>query len=597
MTTVREASFELWRKHGMTTIFGNPGSTELPMLGPLPEDFRYVLGLQEAVAVGMADGFAQASGSVGHVNLHTAPGLGNGVGAIFGALANKAPLLVTAGQQARSLISMQANLTNRDAVEVPKPYVKWSHEPPRPADVPFALAQAIHHASLPPAGPAFVSIPMDDWHAEIAPVDFTSQIARTVTGRAQAGPDQIAAVADRLRAAQRPVFVAGPDIDASGGWDAAIELVEAQRLPVWASPPTGGGRIGFPEDHPAFQGMLPPAVGPLAQTLAGHDLVIVAGSSVFPYYPNIPGDFLAEGTQLIAITSDPDEAARAPMGDAVVADVALTLRALVAELAGSGTDREHPPARVELEAPEPGVELSGGEVHATLAELFPPTASSCSSHRRAPWRFATSYASRGPAPTTSVPAAASASGFPLRWASSWHSPIVRSCVSWARAPRSMRSRASGLPRRMRSRSSSWFCATTSTRSSSGSPRSRTSPARRLSICRGSTWRRRRRAITSPARRWRARRAPRGAFGGACRRGSEARAGRRGCRDGPRLSPLAAAARAAHRPHRSPARWSKSRPRSRGAGRRHSRAAAWAAHRAAWSRSCAESPDRADRLRL
>src|ERR1700720_3931031 len=172
MTSVREAAFALLRARGMTTIFGNPGSTELAMLGPLPDDFRYVLGLQEAVAVGMADGFAQASGNVTHVNLHTAPGVGNGVGAIFNARANRPPLLVTAGQQARSLITMQANLTNRDAIEVPKPYVKWSHEPPRAADVPFALAQAIHHASLPPEGPAFVSIPMDDWGVEIAPVDY-----------------------------------------------------------------------------------------------------------------------------------------------------------------------------------------------------------------------------------------------------------------------------------------------------------------------------------------------------------------------------------------------------------------------------------------
>jgi benzoylformate decarboxylase len=389
MTTVRDAAFELLRARGMTTIFGNPGSTELPMLGPFPEDFRYVLGLQEAVAVGMADGFAQASGSVGHVNLHTAPGLGNGVGAIFNARANKAPLLVTAGQQVRSLIAMQANLTNRDAVEVPKPYVKWSNEPVRAADVPFALAQAIHHASLPPQGPAFVSIPMDDWTAEIAPVDYASQIARAVDGRAQADPALVAALAKRLRMAARPVFVAGPEIDSSGGWDAAVELVESQRLPVWASPATGGGRIGFPEDHPAFQGVLPPAVGPLAQALAGHDLVLVAGSSVFPYYPNIPGDFLPEGARLIAITSDPDEAARAPMGDAIVADVALTLRALVAELAVRSaraqagelddgdpaerepSDREPPPARFELDPPPPGEQLSGGEVHTVLAELFP----------------------------------------------------------------------------------------------------------------------------------------------------------------------------------------------------------------------------------
>src|ERR1700680_2728368 len=183
MTTVRDAALELFRDRGMTTIFGNPGSTELPMLGPFPDDFRYVLGLQEAVAVGMADGFAQASGGVAHVNLHTAPGVGNGVGAIFNARANKAPLLVTAGQQVRSLITMQATLTNRDAVEVPRPFVKGSHEPPRAVDVPFALAQAIHHATLPPAGPAFVSIPMDDWTVEIDVAEFSTQVARTVGGR------------------------------------------------------------------------------------------------------------------------------------------------------------------------------------------------------------------------------------------------------------------------------------------------------------------------------------------------------------------------------------------------------------------------------
>jgi benzoylformate decarboxylase len=370
MTTVREASFELFRNHRMTTIFGNPGSTELPMLGPLPEDFRYVLGLQEAVAVGMADGFAQASGNVAHVNLHTAPGVGNGVGAIFNARANRAPLLVTAGQQARSLITMQANLTNRDAIEVPKPYVKYSYEPPRAVDVPFALAQAIYNATLPPAGPAFVSIPMDDWLREIEPVDYETQIARNVGGRARPGADQVSALAQRLREAERPVFVVGPDVDASGGWDAAVQLAESQRLPVWAAPPTNGSRIGFPEDHPFFQGLLPPAVAPLAQALAGHDLVLVAGSSVFPYYPNIPGDFLPEGAELIAITCDPDEAARAPMGDAIVADVGLTLRALVDELA-EPSERDTPPPRAELEPLAPGAQLSGGEVHAVLAELFP----------------------------------------------------------------------------------------------------------------------------------------------------------------------------------------------------------------------------------
>src|ERR1700749_4159944 len=105
MTTVREATLEIFRAHGMTTIFGNPGSTELPMLADLPDDFRYILGLQELVVVGMADGYAQASGRPTHVNLHTAPGVGNAVGAIFTAKANKAPLLITAGQQVRAQVT------------------------------------------------------------------------------------------------------------------------------------------------------------------------------------------------------------------------------------------------------------------------------------------------------------------------------------------------------------------------------------------------------------------------------------------------------------------------------------------------------------
>src|SRR3954468_10381102 len=118
MGTVRESVYEFLRARDMTTIFGNPGSTELPFLADFPSDFTYVLGLQESVAVGMADGFAQASGRPAHVNLHTAPGVGNGMGAIFNAQANHTPLVVTAGQQVRAHITMQANLTNRDATRV-----------------------------------------------------------------------------------------------------------------------------------------------------------------------------------------------------------------------------------------------------------------------------------------------------------------------------------------------------------------------------------------------------------------------------------------------------------------------------------------------
>src|ERR1035437_4920967 len=267
----------------MTTIFGNPGSTELPMLRDFPDDFSYVLGLQELVVGGMADGFAQASGRTTHVNLHTAPGVGNAVGGIYYAQANKSPLLITAGQQVRPQITMEANLTNRDAVFGPQPYVKWAHEPPRAQDVPHAIARAIHHASLPPRGPAFVSIPMDDWDLEA-----DADIAATATA-------------------------------------------------------PGGGRIGFPEAHPSFLGVLPPGIGAASETLKEHDLVLVAGSSVFPYYPYIAGPLLAPDTTLVQLTCDPAEAARAPMGNAIVGDVALALATLV-EMVGP-SERQAPQPR------------------------------------------------------------------------------------------------------------------------------------------------------------------------------------------------------------------------------------------------------------
>ena len=370
MRTVRDATFDLFRAHGMTTIFGNPGSTELPMLTGFPEDFRYILGLQELVVVGMADGYAQATGRPTHVNLHTAPGVGNAVGGIFNAQANHAPLVITAGQQVRAQVLIEANLTNRDATLAPQPYVKWSHEPLRAVDVPAAIARAIHHATLPPRGPAFVSIPMDDWGAEADPDRSRHAIARRVRGRTAPDADALADLARRLAGAVAPVLVAGPDIDASGGWDAAVALAESQRLPVWATPAPGGGRIGFPEGHPNFAGVLPPAIGAVSQTLEGHDLILVVGSGVFPYYPYLPGPLLPEGAELVAITSDPNEAARAPMGEAILGDVALALERLV-ELSGEAEGRSAPEPRPEPGEPPEADPLSGSAAMAALADAWP----------------------------------------------------------------------------------------------------------------------------------------------------------------------------------------------------------------------------------
>jgi benzoylformate decarboxylase len=217
----------------------------------------------------------------------------------------------------------------------------------------------------------FVSIPMDDWDAEVDEEAVRHQTSRTVDGRAVASPARVRELASALLDASNPVFVVGPDVDASGAWDSAVALAEKQRLPVWATPAPGGGRIGFPEDHPAFQGILAPAIGPLAEMLQGHDLILVAGSSVFPYYPNIPGPLLPDGAALVVITSDPDEAARAPMGDAIVADVALTLAALVDALGTAAGDREAPPVRPEPEKVEETDPMSPSTAVRALASVFP----------------------------------------------------------------------------------------------------------------------------------------------------------------------------------------------------------------------------------
>lgn len=146
MPTVRDATIRLLRDLGITTIFGNPGSTELPMFRDFPEDFQYVLGLQESVVVGMADGFALASRNAALVNLHSSAGTGHALGNIFTAYKNQTPLIVTAGQQARSILPFEPFLHAERATEFPQPFVKWSCEPARAEDVPLAIARGYYEA-------------------------------------------------------------------------------------------------------------------------------------------------------------------------------------------------------------------------------------------------------------------------------------------------------------------------------------------------------------------------------------------------------------------------------------------------------------------
>src|ERR1700739_787734 len=167
MISVRQATLYLLRTHGLTTWFGKPGSSELTLLEDFPDDFRYVLGLQEMVPVGMADAYAQITRRPALVNVHTAPGLGNAQGALYNAFVNKTPLIVTAGNQRRFMQNQYCLLTNIESTTGPKPFVKWAAEPASGGDPPAVLAHATHWPTPPPMGPVFVSLPMDDMQAEL----------------------------------------------------------------------------------------------------------------------------------------------------------------------------------------------------------------------------------------------------------------------------------------------------------------------------------------------------------------------------------------------------------------------------------------------
>lgn len=321
--TVREVVIDLMRRYGMTKVFANPGSTELPLFRDFPPDFEYVLGLQEAVVVGMADGYAQASGNAAFINLHSAAGVGNAMGNIFTAYKNQTPLIVTAGQQARSILPFDPFLASVRATELPQPYVKFSLEPARAEDVPMALARAYHIAMQEPKGPVFVSIPVDDWDrpAEALP-------PRQVSMRVQPDPIALAQLGAALDACLRPVFVVGSSIDRAGAFDAVRALAERHRARVFTAPMCA--RCAFPEDHRLFAGFLPPMREKIVDLLDGHDLILVIGAPAFTYHVEGTGPHVPEGASLFQLIEDPGVAAWTPVGASVVGNVRLGVEALLA---------------------------------------------------------------------------------------------------------------------------------------------------------------------------------------------------------------------------------------------------------------------------
>ena len=333
--SVREAMFALLRDLGIDTVFGNPGSTELPMFRDFPADFRYVLGLQESVVVAMADGFAQARGSAAFVNLHSAIGVGHALGSLFTAYRNQTPLVVVAGQQARSILPFEPFLYSEQAANLPRPYIKWSCEPARAADVPAAVARAFFTAIQPPRGPAFVSVPVDDWDRQCEALP-RREVSRSVAG----DPELLARTAELLAAARHPVLVVGASIARDGAWKELVALAERHQAAVWVSPLSS--RNSFPEQHRLFAGFLPADRAAIVARLEGSDLILVLGAPVFTYHIEGAGPHIPAGAALVHLTDDPSAAARSPIGLSIVTNLKLGIRAL---LAAPAPARPPPPGR------------------------------------------------------------------------------------------------------------------------------------------------------------------------------------------------------------------------------------------------------------
>ncbi|MFZ0715101.1 benzoylformate decarboxylase [Mycobacterium sp.] len=341
--TVHEVTYDLLRTLGLTTVFGNPGSTEQTFLSEFPDDFTYVLGLQEASVVAMADGFAQSTGKPALVNVHTAAGMGNAMGNIVAAAKGNTPLIVTAGQQTREMVLCEPYLTNKDETVFPQPWVKWAYEPKRAEDVPAAFMRAYTIALQPPAGPVFLSIPLDDWEKPA----LGPAVVRTVSHRVSPDAERLRGFAERINGAQRPLLVFGPEVDRAGAWDAGVAFAEKVGAPVYGSPLPD--RASFPEDHRLYQGQIPMTIAGVTELMRGHDLVVVVGAQVFRYYPYVAGEYLPEGTELLQLTADPGLAGAAPVGDSVLGDTLLALEQLVG-MVDDHSDRRVPTRQVPTSA-------------------------------------------------------------------------------------------------------------------------------------------------------------------------------------------------------------------------------------------------------
>ncbi|MGH7324941.1 MAG: thiamine pyrophosphate-binding protein [Candidatus Rokuibacteriota bacterium] len=337
----KQAFLEILVQEGVSVMFGNPGTTELPLMDGLAREprIRYVLALQEAVAVAMADGYAQAAGGLGAVNVHISPGLGNAMGMLYDAQKSGAPLLLTAGQHDQSFTATEPILWS-ELPPVAQPFVKWSSEVRRPEDLPRIVRRAVKTALAHPTGPVFLSLPVDVLNADRElDLGAPTRVAPRIVGDRQA-VDRAAAL---LAKAERPVLVAG---DAVAHGDALAELVEFAEL-VGAPVLTEGvaSTCSFPFTHPQYAGAMPRLAPQIRALLMRHDLVFSVGGDLFTL--SLPDDVdpMPPGMTIVHLDVNPWELGKNyPAAEAIHGEPKATLPELSEAFRRHTTRHGHPDA-------------------------------------------------------------------------------------------------------------------------------------------------------------------------------------------------------------------------------------------------------------
>jgi benzoylformate decarboxylase len=323
---------------GVRIIFGNPGTTELPLNDALVDDsrFQYILGLQEIPVMAMADGYAMASGSLGVVNLHISCGLGNAMGMLYNAFREGTPLLVTAGQQDRRL-RFEEPILYGDMLAVARPWTKWAVEVNRIEDLPSALRRAMQIALTPPTGPVFMSLPLD-LQMELAELDTTP--AAPLDVRVRPPQAAVARAADSLRRARNPAILAGSRVVERGAIDELVRLAERLGAPVFGESNHTHGRLGFPPDHPLYAQVLPHWSPEIRQRLAEFDVLLVVGMDLLrQYIYHEPNRAVPEQISLVHLDEDAYQIGKNyPVEVGVLGDIKSSLaevdELLAAEMSG-----------------------------------------------------------------------------------------------------------------------------------------------------------------------------------------------------------------------------------------------------------------------